>query len=190
VTNDSPPATLGAPPILVRDGFFDLAYHDAASAMGPQPYQTADAVLEALDGAAVYETIVFNSGDDLDGDGFTDPVDNCPFTANADQSDDGGFATTVPNGHGNACECGDANGSGRVQPATTPETGAGGAPLAPDLQLIREYLVGMHPDDPKIAKLCSVNGDSGCDAADAVVLDRALQGLSANPAPRCDAAVD
>lgn len=187
VTNGSPPATLGAPPILVRDGFFDLAYHDAASPMGPQPYQTAEAVVEALDGAAVYETIVFNSGDDLDGDGFTDPVDNCPFTANADQSDDGGFASTTPNGHGNACECGDANGSGQVQPA---ENGAGGAPLVPDLQLIREYLVGMHADDPKIGKLCSVYGDTACDAADVVVLDRALQGLSANPVPRCDAAVD
>ncbi|MBK7950944.1 MAG: thrombospondin type 3 repeat-containing protein [Deltaproteobacteria bacterium] len=158
--------------------------------MGPQPYQTAEAVVEALDGAAVYETIVFNSGDDLDGDGFTDPVDNCPFTANADQSDDGGFASTAPNGHGNACECGDANGSGRVQPASTPEFGKGGIPLVPDLQLIREHLVGMHADDPSIEKLCSVNGDTACDAADAVVLDRALQGLSANPVPRCDAAVD
>lgn len=190
VTNQAPPATPGAPPILVRDGFFDLAYHDAATAMGPQPYQTADSVLEALDGASVYESIVFNSGDDLDGDGFTDPVDDCPFLANADQRDDGGFATTVPNGLGNACECGDANGSGRVMPASSLELGANGTPLTPDLQLIREYLVGLHADDPAIALRCSVHGDPGCDAVDAVVLDRALQGLAANPVPRCDAAVD
>ncbi len=190
VTNGSPPATLGAPPIPVRDGFFELDYHDAALAAGPQPYQTADDVLEALDGASVYETIVFSSGDDLDGDGFTDVVDNCPFSANADQSDDGGFTSTVPNGVGNACECGDANGSGKVMAASPPETGTNGTPLVPDLQRIREYLVGMHPDDLNLAKICSVAGDTACDAADAVVLDRALQGLNADPEPRCDAAVD
>ncbi|MEZ4334130.1 MAG: thrombospondin type 3 repeat-containing protein [Myxococcota bacterium] len=189
VTNDEPPATPGAPPILVRDGFFDLAYHDAGT-LGPEPYQTAEGVLQALDGARVYETIVFNSGDDLDGDGFTDPVDNCPFTANPDQADDGGFLSTAPNGVGNACECGDANGSGRVVPASQPETGAGGTPLVPDLQLIREYLVGMHPDDPAIPLRCSLAGDTACDTVDAVVLERALQGLNANPVPRCDAAVD
>jgi hypothetical protein len=190
VTNDTPPATPGAPPIPVRDGFFDLDYHDAGGAGGPQPYQTADGVLQALDGASVYETIVFNEGDDLDGDGLTDPVDNCPFTANPDQADAGGFATTVPNGRGNACECGDANGSGKVVSAATPETGAGGVPLVPDLQRIREYLVGMHPGDATIEGLCSVAGDTACDAADAVVLERALAGLEAVPAPRCAAAVD
>lgn len=190
VTNGAPPATLGAPPIPVRDGFFDLDYHDAGGAAGPQPYQTADDVLESLDGASVYETIVFNSGDDIDGDGFTDPVDNCPFAANPDQSDDGGLLSSVPNGHGNACECGDANGSGRVVPSTTPESGPGGVPLAPDLQLIREYLVGLHPGDPTIPRLCSVHGDTACNAADAVVLERFFAGLPADPDARCDAAVD
>jgi hypothetical protein len=189
VTNAAPPATVGAPPILVRDGFFELEYHDAPT-KGPQPYQTAEGVIQALDGAQVYETIVFNSGDDLDGDGFTDPVDNCPFIANIDQSDDGGFLVDTPNGFGNACECGDANGSGRVLPASTPETDSGGAPLVPDLQLIREYLVGMHPDDPGIPARCSVHGDTGCDSVDVVVLDRALQGLLPTPVMRCDAAVD
>lgn len=189
VTNGDP-ATPGAPPIPVRDGFFDLDYHDAAGVAGPQPYQTADGVLEALDGAEVYETIVFSAGDDVDLDGFTDPVDNCPFAANADQSDDGGFDSTTPNGRGNACECGDANGSGRVFPASTTETDAGGAALTPDVQRIREYLVGMHPGDPTIPDLCSVRGDTTCDAADVVALDRALEGLDSPPPRRCDAAVD
>lgn len=190
VTNDAPPATLGAPPIPIRDGFSALAYHDAGI-VGAQPYQTAIGVaIEGLDGAAVYETIVFNSGDDLDGDGVTDPVDNCPFAANAGQRDDGGFATTVSNSIGNACECGDANGSGRIFAATTPETGSNGTPLVPDLQRIREYLVGMHATDPDLPALCSVAGDTDCDAADAVVLDRALQGLTPAPQQRCASAVD
>jgi hypothetical protein len=48
-----------------------------------------------------------------DGDGIPDGQDNCPFEANADQTDTSG------SGRGDACECGDADDDGTVTPADT-----------------------------------------------------------------------
>ncbi|MEZ4355739.1 MAG: thrombospondin type 3 repeat-containing protein [Myxococcota bacterium] len=189
VTNTGP-ATPGAPPIPVRNGFDYLGvaeFHDSPSS----PYQTVETASEIdLAGELVQETILFNQGDDLDLDGVADPIDNCPFTANADQADAGGFEPeALPDGRGDACECGDANASGRVV-ASYVETGTGGGSLVPDLQLIREYLVGMHEGDPHIPAICSVWGDSTCDTIDAVALERAFRVPGFVIQQRCDAAVD
>ncbi len=184
-TNDAPPAIFAAPPIPIRNGFEALVYpHDADA-----PYQTVDAALEKLAGEAVYETILYNADVDLDQDGHYGLDDNCPFTDNGDQSDVGGIGVALADGIGDACQCGDANESGSVISASDGENGPAG-PLVPDLQLIREYLVGMHPTNEHIPEICSVHGDAACDAADAVVLDRVLSGAGGALLQRCDAAVD
>ena len=185
VTNAAP-ATSGAPPTPIRDGFSDLDFHDAVSLGVAEPYQTADQVQQVtveLDGEAVYERLLFNAGDDIDVDGVTDETDNCPFTANADQADAGAFGSSVADGAGDACQCGDANGSGAVL-ADGQESGTS------DVTMLREWLVGLHPTDLHIPKICSVNGDPECDTADAVALARALDGANATIEPRCEAAVD
>jgi len=52
---------------------------------------------------------------DTDGDGVADAVDNCPYLANANQTDTGGIGSgSAPDGIGDACQCGDANGDGRL----------------------------------------------------------------------------
>lgn len=181
VTNGSP-ALLGAPPIPVRDRFDYLEsnlFHDSPSSA----YQTIDMAQEAnLSGDAVYETLLFNENNDIDLDGVVDSLDNCPFVANADQLDSGGFnGAPGPDGRGDACECGDANGTGSVEADELPVS---------DLQLLREYLVGMHPSSEELAAICSVSGDTTCDSADLVVLERALRLPGVGIEARCEAAVD
>ena len=51
---------------------------------------------------------------DSDGDGVGDYVDNCPYAFNPLQEDNGGFQTLTPDGIGDACQCGDMDGSGMV----------------------------------------------------------------------------
>lgn len=54
-------------------------------------------------------------GPDVDANGVANGADDCPFVANSDQSDAGGVGTDSPaNGRGDACECGDVSGDGRV----------------------------------------------------------------------------
>jgi hypothetical protein len=188
VTNDAIQATAGAPPIPIRNGFSTLNYHDVGQ-LGPQPYQTADSQLE-VPPDAVHERILFNDGDDIDSDGITDSSDNCPFFNSSDLSDRGGLGDTQPNGIGDACECGDANGSGAVVDGSVTEYDDEGSPLPSDLQMIREYLVGMRPGEPHIPAICSVTGGADCDTADAVVLQRFLAQENAVPHLRCENAVD
>ena len=51
---------------------------------------------------------------DRDGDGRGDVCDNCPFAFNPGQEDVAGFASSEPDGIGDACQCGDFDDSGRV----------------------------------------------------------------------------
>ena len=180
--SNTSPAVAGAPPIPVRDGFDHLeanTFPDSPSGA----YQTIDMAQEAdLSGEAVYETLLFNEDNDIDGDDIVDSVDNCPFVANADQLDSGGFGgSTAADGRGDACECGDANGTGIVDDGEVPTS---------DLQLLREYLVGMHEGNTTLAEICSVFGDPNCDTADLVVLERALRLPGVDIEARCEVAVD
>lgn len=97
---------------------------------------------------------------DADGDGVGDNNDNCPFMANADQADAGGIgAASGPDGIGNACQCGDVSGDGKV---TT-----GDAVIISRSLLSPPTATQAHPE------LCDVNGNGTCTIADVVISRRA-----------------
>lgn len=101
------------------------------------------------------------SNGDADGDGVPDAVDNCPRTPNASQSDIGGLgAASGPDGVGDACQCGDVNGDGRV--------------TSNDASLIRRAMLAPPVAVLARPELCDVGGSAGCSVADASIVQRAL----------------
>jgi arylsulfatase A-like enzyme len=88
------------------------------------------------------------TGGDTDGDGFVNGEDNCLFVPNPDQLDTDG------DWFGDACECGDFNGDGRVN--TT------------DARLIQRCTIGEIP----CSGLCDATGDGICNTADARLIQR------------------
>jgi hypothetical protein len=118
---------------------------------------------------------------DGDGDGALDAQDNCPARPNPSQADRGGVgAGSPPDGIGDACQCGDVNGDGRV--------------TAADATLVTRSL--LVPPTATLARpeLCDVGGAPspatlGCTLSDAVVIRRALLGPpTATIEPACPAA--
>jgi len=109
---------------------------------------------------------------DTDSDGVMDYADNCPATANADQSDRGGVDTNVADGIGDACQCGDISGDGKITNT--------------DSVLIKRHLLGL-PSNFQ-ADFCDVNGDGQCSNTDAVILKRTLLGLPPGITQSCPAA--
>lgn len=103
----------------------------------------------------------WDDGPDADGDHVADAVDNCPTAPNADQLDRGGVGTSAPpDGIGDACQCGDVSGDGKVTNA--------------DAVLIsRALLVPPTATMPRPER-CHVGGSPGCTTADVVILRRAL----------------
>lgn len=89
---------------------------------------------------------------DADRDGIPDETDNCVEAANPDQAD----ADT--DGIGDACECGDASGDGRV--------------TSTDARLIQRCAAGEIP----CAALCDASGDDACDTTDARLVQRLAVG--------------
>jgi hypothetical protein len=114
--------------------------------------------------------------DDPDGDGYG-LGDNCPARPGFDQADSGGVNSVAPDGHGDACQCGDLDHDGIVNPADTALYRAhlanpGGAPLLGDAAL----------------KCSVIGGDpAACDLLDLVVLRRALGGQLPQVAQVCEA---
>lgn len=98
---------------------------------------------------------------DTDLDGLPDSVDNCPFFANPSQSDRGGVgAGSAPDGFGDACQCGDVNGSGAVTSA--------------DALMIRRALLVPPTATLNLPDLCDVGGSSGCSTGDSLIIRRTL----------------
>jgi len=103
---------------------------------------------------------------DDDGDGVPDASDNCRYAENPGQEDRGGVGSgSPPDGIGDACQCGDVSGDGRVT-------------LSDALLVSRSLLV---PPAASLARpaLCDVAGvvsptASRCTISDAVTLRRAL----------------
>jgi hypothetical protein len=121
---------------------------------------------------------------DGDGDGVADPEDNCPTVPNGpaqagvagigNQADSGGVASPAdPNGatvdgRGDACQCGDVSGDGKV--------------LGNDATLIRRRLLNLSVPASFRVSHCNVAGAAGstlaeCQGNDATVIRRALLGL-------------
>lgn len=113
---------------------------------------------------------------DIDSDGVCDAADVCEFEPDPGQQDAGGLgAGAGPDGIGNACQCGDHNGSGTL---TIGDAGI----------LQRSLLVP--PRATRNPALCDVGGSLGCSISDAVILQRALLAPpSATIVQQCDAAV-
>lgn len=118
---------------------------------------------------------------DSDADGVVDDADNCPFAANADQLDRGGLGSAATaDGVGDACQCGDVNGDGRV--------------TLTDAVVITRSLLTPPSASRARPELCDVGGGpnpatQNCTLADAVILRRALlTPPSANVAQACEPA--
>jgi hypothetical protein len=94
---------------------------------------------------------------DTDGDGIADAQDVCPHFASTDQKDSDG------DGVGDACQCGDANGDGRV--------------TVSDIVAAHKMIAGeLAP-----GALCDANGSGPeaslrCEASDITAINRAIYG--------------
>ncbi len=127
------------------------AYAFAYDGSSPPAAWAAGADLDAVSGFPT----------DGDGDGVGDVGDNCPNFANANQSDVGGIgAASGADGIGDACQCGDVSGNGRVTTA--------------DATLITRSLLVPPTATLTRADLCNVGGSAACTTADAVIATRAL----------------
>lgn len=108
------------------------------------------------------------TGEDFDGDGVQNDTDNCVFTFNPLQADNGGFATTAVDGLGDLCQCGDLDMDGQIQ-----NTGS-------DVSRLRQVVAGLDSDENSLG-LCSVSDSPSCDMKDVIVLQRQLVGAPAPP---------
>jgi len=130
--------------------------------------------------------------EDADADEISNDCDNCPVYANFPQLDGGGLEAAGQSpppfdGVGDACQCGDALGDGKVRPATTPSTPTDGDVL--ELQWVLAGKWDLLDPDPQVAaamaqaalERCGVSGEatagggpSDCDIKDLVTLALAI----------------
>ncbi len=111
--------------------------------------------------AVASQTVRIGISEDQDGDGLSDWLDNCPFVANTNQADTGGIGVgSASDGVGDACQCGDVNGDGRVTLA--------------DAVLVQRSL--LQPPTATLAhpERCDVGAPAGCSLSDAVIIRRTL----------------
>lgn len=113
------------------------------------------------------------ASNDTDNDGVGDASDNCPVTPNPAQDDSGGINTNAADGIGDACQCGDINGDGKVSNS--------------DAVLIERHLLGL--PSPFDGNYCDTNGDGICTNTDSVIIKRTLLGLPPGIRQACSAAV-
>ncbi|HEB89875.1 MAG TPA: hypothetical protein ENI85_09925 [Deltaproteobacteria bacterium] len=98
---------------------------------------------------------------DHDGDGVPDDIDNCPYFPNAGQEDSGGVGFgSLPDGIGDACQCGDVSGNGVVTTS--------------DALIIRRSMLVPPTATMNRPDLCDVGGSTDCSTADPLILRRAL----------------
>jgi hypothetical protein len=99
-------------------------------------------------------------GGDTDADGVPNAADVCPFTPNPTQLDTRGYQTLLPDGIGDACQCGDLDGDDAVYPAS-------------EVPRLRNSLAGLAPGVANPAECSVIGGPYDCDLLDLVVLRRA-----------------
>jgi len=152
---------------------FDSTQAPGANRFSVSGHEPAAAELY-FSGATMSPSTPCAHGSDPDGDTACSPADNCPNAANPDQQDQGGVATPAdpegqtPDGIGDACQCGDTDGDGRVSEA--------------DAATLRACLDGGPPCNGAFAllpgglKKCDVGGPDDCEASDVATLRRAIAG--------------
>lgn len=113
--------------------------------------------------------VVQNTSYDADGDSVLEG-DNCVLVANVDQTNDGDFQSMMADTDedGDACECGDGNGTGSVW-----ESGVETAIATSDLPVVRDYLASIE-NDTNIRLKCSAVDTTTCNMADVVAWYNAL----------------
>ena len=105
---------------------------------------------------------------DWDGDGVPDAQDNCRREPNPGQEDAGGVAGEGPDGVGDACQCGDVTGNGKVN--------------GQDANAIRRHGLGLEPNPAfRVSCNCDVTGNGECNGQDAGAVSREAIGVSPNP---------
>ena len=114
----------------------------------------------AISDAGVHDYLLFV---DADGDGISPDSDNCPFVANPAQQDNGGVASSAPDGIGDACQCGDVSGNGIVN--------------GQDANAIQRHGIGATPNPLfAVPGNCDVTGNGACNGQDANAVKRAALG--------------
>jgi len=163
---DSNPADM-APDIFVADGIFVLCPFTITAGTAPGDYpltntaQWADA--SSMEGIATDGDGTITVLLDTDADTIPDATDNCPYASNVDQLNRGGIGTSVganQDGIGDACQCGDVNGDGRV--------------LSSDSTIILRSLLTPPTATQAQPQFCDVGGTTGCFTADSTIILRAL----------------
>jgi len=115
---------------------------------------------------------------DSDEDGISDEIDNCPRVPNALQRDTGGLDTLVPDGVGDACQCGDTDESGRVDQADTDSIRWG----------LADPFTAVTPGGQR--RCVGADAFGRCTILDVVRLRRALQQAFPPIEQRCPAATE
>jgi hypothetical protein len=109
--------------------------------------------------------IAISALDDCDADGVAEAVDNCLFTQNPNQADAGGVASSVADGIGDACQCGDVTGNGIVN--------------GQDAIAIKRHALGITPNPAfAVPGNCDVTGNGVCNGQDANAVKRVALGAS------------
>jgi len=161
----------------------------AAIASPDDPFVTSDLSGQSLSTVGFLGTPA--GSDDTDGDDIADDTDNCIYAQNGlgqldPQADHGRLNSVVPDGQGDACQCGEGDGDGQI--------------LQSDLDALRMVLArDREQEDPQQSDAdkaalarCSVSADTpegeepdaaACNIKDLVVLKKALDGLAALPSP-------
>ncbi len=153
------------PDAFVADGTFVLCPFTIAPGTAPGAY-TLTNTASWSDAAGTESPATGTNGTitvllDTDGDTIPDSTDNCDYTANVSQTDTGGIGTgSAPDGIGNACQCGDVNGDGRV--------------LSSDSTIILRSLLTPPTATQAQPQLCNVGGSTACNSADSTIILRAL----------------
>jgi hypothetical protein len=125
--------------------------------------------------AEVSQRSVNIPGADFDDDGRHDDGDNCQYTWNPDQENRGALQTLEPDKYGDACQCGESDGTGAI--------------YAADPDRLQEVLAGL-VTDPQAWERCSVAEGPDCNILDVVVIRRQLEGQAPEIAAVCTAAVE
>ena len=107
--------------------------------------------------------IAISALDDCDDDTVAEAVDNCLYAPNTGQADSGGVASSVADGIGDACQCGDVTGNGTVN--------------GQDANAIRRHALGAEPNPLfAVPGNCDVTGNGVCNGQDANAVKRAALG--------------